>query len=451
MKKINKVLFPALLCLCAAFSVQAQQDAFLEDPKYGNTPEERRETVVTIQYFVNAARGERYDDAFNYLRQLLEKAPQSSENIYYLGIPMYKTKFAEAKSSEERKAILDTISTLYELRLQHFGEHPERGTAYILKNYAADIYSLTPEDKETIYGLYERAVLAVGDNPDLSLISNFLALAYNDYNLENIETDKFLGVYELLSSALDKSTDPNAASIRQNLDNALVSSGAADCDEIEKIYRPQYEKDPDNLDLIKKIVGMMNRSKCSSDFLLSMTEKYYEKEPSAQTALYLADAFDARGEGAKATQYLQLAIDNETDITAKSNLLVRLGAISLSQNNYRQAADYARQAISVNSENGWGHFILAQAYSGAVNSLCTDDFSKRAAYWLIVDVLNQAARRFPAGDPQLRTINSYIGNYSSYFPDSEALFFSSNNLQEGSSYTVNCGWISGQTTVRAKK
>ncbi|MCC8088484.1 MAG: hypothetical protein LIO79_04370 [Rikenellaceae bacterium] len=449
MKKINKILLSVLFFLCAIMPVNAQDDP-LQDPKYGGNPDERRENIILIQYFTRAVRGEMFDEALVHLRELINRAPQSSENLYYSGITIYKNKFKEAGSAEEKAAILDTIRLLYDLRLEHFSDHPERGRGYILKNLAADLYTLNPDDTKTLYSVYEQAIKEAGADVDMTLLSNFQSIVYDDYtNLEKIGTEEFLNAYDVISSALDISTDPGKEAVRTNLDNMLVQSGAANCDVVEEIYKERYESNPEDIDLIKKIVALMNRYKCGSPFQLLVTEKYYQLEPSSNTAMYLSDAFDAQGDKAKAAQYLQLAIDTETDITAKSNLVVKSAATALNDNNYRQAADFARQAISINSENGYAYIILAQAYSGGVNSQCSDDFSKQAAHWLIVDVLNQAARRLPSGDPQLRSVNSLIGNYSTYFPNSEELFFK--DIKEGSSYTVSCGWINGQTTVRARK
>ena len=68
--------------------------------------------------------------------------------------------------------------------------------------------------------------------------------------------------------------------------------------------------------------------------------------------------------------------------------------------------------------------------------------------WLAVDNLSRARQLLPADDPQQAQISSMIANYSANFPKSEETFM--RGLNPGDSYTVNCGWISGRTTVRER-
>ena len=52
-------------------------------------------------------------------------------------------------------------------------------------------------------------------------------------------------------------------------------------------------------------------------------------------------------------------------------------------------------------------------------------------------------------EAQQEICNTLLATYRNYFPKQADCFF--RGLQEGDAYTVNCGWVSGSTTVRPVK
>ena len=60
---MKKIMYKAALLIVSAMSVSyaAQAQAYLQDPKYGNTPEERKENVLRINYFNDAYKNKNYN------------------------------------------------------------------------------------------------------------------------------------------------------------------------------------------------------------------------------------------------------------------------------------------------------------------------------------------------------------------------------------------------------
>ena len=57
---------------------------------------------------------------------------------------------------------------------------------------------------------------------------------------------------------------------------------------------------------------------------------------------------------------------------------------------------------------------------------------------------------YPAqGVGQIESIDQQIAGYRAAFPSNEEAFF--RGLENGQGYTVNCGWVSGRTTVRLNR
>ncbi len=68
----------------------------------------------------------------------------------------------------------------------------------------------------------------------------------------------------------------------------------------------------------------MSRAKCDGDFYFSIAEKYYTVKPSSETAMFLAQAFQSKGDYTKAMKYLNEALAVETDPAERQLLLVRM-------------------------------------------------------------------------------------------------------------------------------
>ena len=65
--------------------------------------------------------------------------------------------------------------------------------------------------------------------------------------------------------------------------------------------------------MLAQAVALMSRAKCDGDFYFSIAEKYYTVKPSSETAMFLAQAFQSKGDYTKAMKYLNEALAVETD------------------------------------------------------------------------------------------------------------------------------------------
>ncbi len=441
MKNAKKILVLAALW-AVAFGAMAQNPA--DDPKYGATPEERQKTILDINLLRDAYEMKNYAAALGYIYDLIEKAPKSTVNIYVRGANIYKTKIMQAKTPAERKALVDSLMYIYDQRLENFGDSPTQGRVYILTQKAGDYLNFQSVDRETIRKFFNDAIEAAeGQDPNLN--NNFFKVLVDDYAADLIETDVLMDEFERLSDYFSASSDPKMAEGLKTLEAMLVASGAADCDKLEEVYKPQYEADPNNVELMQKIVNMMGRAQCSSDFMLLVTENLYKVAPEPQTGVFLATIFEQKEDFEKSLFYWQESINNEPDPKEKVGYIMRAATSALAASNYRQAASFAREALNIESENGTAYMILGQAYGAGAGSSCSD-FERKAAFWLAVDNL-QRARGLLSGDAaQTETLNTMINRFSANFPSSEDTFFL--GLNKGDAYTVNCGWIAGRTTVR---
>ncbi len=440
MKKV--ILKSIVLCAAVVAAVSASAQSWKEDPKYGSSPEEREQNVKILNFFNDAWNAKNYDDAGKYLAHLLKNAPKSTANLYVRGATLYKNKINRAKTEEEKKVYIDSLMMIYDMRMEHFGSHKTKGAAYISCAKAVDYAAVNPQDREGVRRMYQEAIAVNGPALPTDVAVKYFNELVTDYGSDLIEAETILNEYEHLAPLFEAA---GAEADKDTFDKLFASSGAANCDNLETLFDSKFKANPDDKDLVTKAYVLMSKAGCSSDLYLAIAEKYYEQNPSSGVAINLASQFEARNDFGKALKYLNEALETEENPVAKSNLYVRIAASELGAKHAPASATAARQAISLNPDNGFAYYFLALAYADGASSC--QGFASQTVYWLVYDYLMDA-RRLMTDQSQIENIDSMLSGYRKSFPSEEDCFF--NGCTVGSSYNVKCGWVSGTTTVKSR-
>lgn len=444
MKKIFcKLTLVFTVLAIASTGVYAQQN-FGE--KWGPTPEKQKENVTHFNFYRDAYNNNDYDEALKYLPGLIENAPRGSQNTYVYAINIYKDKILKATSLADKKEFVGKLMELYDYRVTYFGDDANRGKGYILALKADDYATYNPADRENVVKYYKDAVDANGDKVDTELVNRYFSELTNDYLDDLVESDDYLEEYDRLEAVMNLPANADKTQDRNTFEALFIKSGAANCENLEKMFAPRVAENPTDIALLEKAAGLLARGNCKGDFYFDVAEKLYEANPSSNTAMILAAGYEERKDYAKSLQYLNAALANETDPELKVNLAIRIAASELGAGNSRSAADFARQAISLSSDNGYAYYILAQTYAVGA-SQCTE-FNRQSVYWLAYDTLLTAKRLLAGDESQVGDLDSQLARFRANFPTKEECFW--RELKEGASYHVSCGWISGSTTVRPR-
>lgn len=440
------VFFKLTLVLAFAFSagnVFAQEEF---GPEWGENAsgEERRQNVLKFNFYKDAYDNQRYDEALNYYRELSDKAPKSRNNLYVYAINIYKNKIQRSRDISQRNAYVDTLMTVYDMRMTYFGDDNRYGVPYITKQKAKDYLVFRPGDRAGVRKVFQEAITANQAAPDLDFINIYFKELTDDFlNLE-IETDFYIAEYEKLDAVMN-AAGPEAGEARKTFDALVVSSKALDCEGLERIYKEKLAAHPNDKDQYAKAFSLMMQQGCNSSFFFEVAEKYFELDPSASTAIMIAKAFEKQGDQRKAITYLVAAADNEKDPIEKAKLLVETAGMELTAGNAQSAANHAKQASSYDPDNGYAYIFLAQAYVVGASS-CQDAFDRQSVYWLAYDLVQRSRRIFADSPSDLKNADELLAQFRSAFPAKEELFF--RGLTEGARYEVKCNWITGSTTVK---
>ncbi len=443
--KSVKFLLSAAFALVAA-AAMAQDFSSPEYAKWGDTPEERERNILNSNFLKESCDNRDYNAAAHYLKELIDHCPHVQESIYQRGANVYKNKINRAKSLAEKNMYVDSLMLMYDLRAQYFGDHPKRGLPYILDQKAREVLRYKPNDRAAIRAAFRAAIEAGGDNTDPETLVAYFSNLCEDYkNTDEVMPDEIIAEYDRLTPIFEK--NPEASEYKSQFDAAFGLSGAASCENLEKLFKGKLEANPDDEALLSQAVSLMSRAKCDGDFYFSLAEKYYTVKPSSETAMFLAQAFQNKGDYAKATKYLKEALDVEQDPAERQKLFVRIALVELVANNITNAASAAREARDLNPEDGIPYFVLGQCYG--ISAANCGGFAGQATFWAAYDTMAKAVELLQNDPDYLQTAKTSLSAFRSRFPTSEECFF--NELKEGSRYTVNCGTAAGvQTVVRAR-
>jgi tetratricopeptide (TPR) repeat protein len=223
-------------------------------------------------------------------------------------------------------------------------------------------------------------------------------------------------------------------------------SGAASCENLQKIFEPKIAAAPADEALLSKVYQLLAKANCESDFFLSVAEAYYAVKPQSSIAMLLAQIYQGKKNFDKAKLYLREALANETVAEEREKLLVRIGILEMTANNYAVAIKSFNESINIDEtdDDGLALYFLAQCYVASSKD-CGSELSKHAIYWVGYDFLQKALPLLEVTDASLaENAKKLAASYRSVFPTAEECFFA--ELKEGSSYTINCGAAKGLTT-----
>ncbi len=434
-----------LMALALAFVVPVSAQEQQWGPEWGEDPDGRTANVEAFNLYNAAVQRDDWGMAAANLQKLLKNAPTAHPAIYSLAITMYNKRAEAASDPAEKLMMADSLMLMYDKFFELYPDVPQ--APQMQQNRAAYIRQYYSHDSERVLEAFRKGAEAAGEKMPSLLVGYFneLTAAYKN---NGITADEYLTEYDRLSTQLAAA---NATEQQGQLEGLFVNSGAADCNNIENVYGALIEADPENTTLLNRTIALLNRADCKSDFYMSVAEKLYKVAPTAMIARIIAASYKSKGDTSTASKFIDEAIALATTPEEKAEVLLGVASDELFAQNYRNAYNRAHEIAQINPQNATAHYLMALA-TGSGAAGCSDAMAKRSVYWLAYDRMLEA-RRLATADPNtkpemLREMGDRIAQFAAAFPTAEELFLQ--GIQEGSAYTVNCGWVSGRTTVRRR-
>ncbi len=431
--------------------------AMAQLPDWGCSEEVQQQMLEPVSLYQDAinqfksTKDQRWlEEAYPYWQQIVANCPKQSKNLYTNGTNIMRVKIAKAKDQAERDALIDELMHMYDVRIATYGEGP-KWTAKkaleleeILKEQGLDRY----------YPLYDQAVRMEGDL-EAGYLVKYMEATINYVRAGKAEPTLVVDNYDIASEKLDAELDKyvelndsvKATEIRGYIAGVEAAfSPYANCEQLVEIYGKKFEADPENIDLLKKITGILKKKRCiDTQLFFSATENLYRLEPNPATAMLMGQICFSKKQYNEAIQYLR---DAAKELTGKDKYMayLYLGHSYNRINSYSAARSAYLSAAEADRTKGEPYRYIAQLYASSSGSASDDNMGGRSAYWAAVDKL-QRSKAVDNSEENVKECNALIGRYSAHFPKTAEAFML--NLVNGESFRVP-GWIGESTIVRTR-
>jgi hypothetical protein len=437
-----------LTILIVTGSISAFGQKGVEDGSKFGKGEDSIRCVRNLSLYAEYYRQKSYDDALPYWRIVFAECPKAYFNLYIHGNKMYELLAEKADNEEQKFVYLDSMMLIYDQRIKYFGQEGK-----VLGRKGIDWLSMrknTVEDIKIGYDYIQRSIDMQKNKSENAVLALFMRSSDILFKAGELSQEKMIQNYATASQIADYkiSKKPESADfqrLKESIDGIFSQSGAATCEALIKLFQPKYDHNPEDKELLTKIVRFLAGTGCKdSDLYFHASTSLYKIEPSAKSAYFLAEMNVDRANYEKASVLYKQAIELETNSKEKARYYMKLGDITYHKlGNNSLSRTFARKAAELDPESGHPYLLVGAIYAGS-EPCGDDDIAKKALYWIAVDQFAKAKQV----DNELADIaNKSIVAFSQHFPDTETVFF--HGLKEGDRYTVGC-WINETTIIRTR-
>ena len=461
MKKLGIIA----VALTVAMSAVAQNVEVKDNPRYGNTPEERIEVAEKMNIYTGFYKSQDYKEAYEQgWKDVFEKAPLASVNTYNYGVKILRSLYNDARkeqNAEKMAQYSEELFKVYEQRLQYLEQLNAQSTKVkatpgeIWGQYGHDYRSYNPRVQVSrAYELLRKAVdMGKGESQyyvleDLMKVSSqrYKNKKDNDEYREALIQDYldcagYIDEY-IANSATEQTLEP-AKKTKENIDVIFIESGVADCETLQGIYAPKIEDKKDDLEYLTKVVKIMSLFKCeSSDAYFAAAEYAHNIQPTAQTAISLGNLYIKQREDMdKALEYYNQALELDQDNLSQADTYYKISTIYYSRKKYDNSRSALQKCIAKNPNKGDAYIQMALLYA-ANYEWSNESALNLCAFFAVLDKLEQAKKVDPS---VAEKANSLIKKYKESTPKAEDLFML--GYKAGDQLEIK-GWINETVTIR---
>lgn len=431
------------------FLLTAQTATVVKDPS--NLPSscfplKGKDSMETLRNFATLQESYQFKyfdhEAYNAFSYVYRNAPCAYKSLYQMAPKLFDAQIAQAKTSDHKRLLIDTLLMVLESKYQYFGDegYPNRGTrAYYIGFYR-------PERNAEALMLY-RQYFSGAELSDPYYLKDNLKIAISQLNKKQYDKEHLISLYtdlnKICSTRIQNNTDTAAIRNWKNTQQlmARMMTPYLKCADIDKMVNLRLNQNPGNDTIVREALALYQLANCgnTSSTYIKCLEKDYSKSKTAETALLLADYFRKKKNLTQAGKYYLQAVELTKNTYAKSSIFSSAAEMYVGNKN-SVALMYCGNALSLDPDNGRAYYIKGLVL---YQMRCGNEFDKAMAACLSVDLFNRAIEAEPSLSKE---VTPRITQYKQYYPlKSKAFFY---NLKDGDSYTIKC--MGQTTTVRTR-
>jgi len=435
---------------------------------------QNEQDLETLSIFSELVKSKNYSAAYTPWMELRNRNPKFNKAIFIYGERILKYKIDNSEGDEKISFLSDMLK-LWEERKSVFPNITPSG-AYMAKacQLKYENRKILNKSKETLYDAFDTAYTTDSKtftNP--KSLYTYFSLMVDLYDSEVKTAQQLFSKYDDISEKiefevknytnkrnayLDEDGEVKAMSskdarklksynsylsaydkIAGSIDTKL--GARANCENLIPLYSKDFEEFKNDGVWLQRAMNRMYAKECNDDPLfVKIVEQKNTLEPNADTAFYLGILKDKVGKSSEALSYYNQAVDLESDNFEKSKILYKIATNFKKKGRYSQARTYFMKALKANPSMGRAHLAIAAMYAKSANDCGTDNFSKRAVYWLAAKEAAKAGRIDPT---MKKNAAKSIANYEAKAPTKSEIFSSG---RAGQVIKVEC-WIQRSVTV----
>ncbi len=471
-----------LLAFFAFAAIAANAQNGVSNPYRFGQGEDSVRCIQSISIMNTNVKNKEYKIAYNAWKILFDEFPVARVDTYTNGIKILNDFIANEADPQKKEEYINELMSVYDQQIKYLDQlqaltKTKLSEGQILGRKAIDYIKYRKDaPAEEVYDMLARSVaLEQGKSEYVvtELFMKYSGLKYkNDPSHGEQIIEDYLNASVYIVDVLDKYHDNIEACLKKyqeegdpkdsinagkyskmidasrvaksNIDAYFINSGAASCEDLDRIYAPLIEENKDNIEYLNKVITVMAMLKCTNqDAYLAASEYAFEIDPNptSKAAMGCGYRYFKRGDIDKAMEYFDRAIELEASVTNKSELCYKVADIYYNLSKYGKARSYAQKALALNSKYGAPHILIAQCYAATPN-WSEDNTLNNCTYYLCLDRLERAKNVDPSVK---READKLIASYKKYTPSNEELFMK--GYKTGEKVTIG-GWINETTTIR---
>jgi hypothetical protein len=460
-----------LLAIAISFSMQAQE--------FKTWVGSELEDDITDAHSVyrQALKAQDWDVAFENWQKAYELAPAADgkRDYHFMdGVKLYIHKYKNEADEAKKKEYVDIINRLYDEAIKAYevraikpsscGDNDDcyvQKMGYILSKKGFNMFYTLNVPYSQNLEVYDEAIEKAGNSLEYTAFDPIFTMLTYLFEKGQLTRDQVLDYYNRLEEIAMYNIENNQR-LGTYYDQAWKAGKAKlnpieadifDCDYFKPIYKELYEDNPDDMEQLKNIVGLLKKRGCDpEDPLLVKYEtkwKAYAEKVNAErmaefeannpsfAAKKLYDEGDFRG----AIEKYNEAIEQETEPEKKASYLFSKASIQFRKlKQYSTARSTAYEAAKLRPNWGRPYMLIGDMYGSSARR-CGDDWNQRLAIIAAMDKYKYAR----SIDPEVASeAGERIARYRNSLPALSDGHM--RGVKEGAKQKVSC-WINENVVV----
>jgi hypothetical protein len=425
-----------------------------------------------------AIKSEDWALAFENWQKAYELAPAADgkRDYHFIdGVKIYINKFQNETDAAKKEEYKTTIDRLYDEAIAAYEDgsvvptkcvgKPEciqSKIGYVYGRKAYDMfYTLNSPYSKNLESL-NKAIELSGNDVEYTVFDPLASIVVYQFQKGKIEKEKAVEYFQQMEGIAEYNLENNerlGAYYDQAWKAAQTKFGPIeteifDCDYFKPKYKALYDADPENMDQLKNLVGLLKKRGCAADdpLLVELDGKwktYAATTNAARKAEFEANnpailakkAYDA-GDYAGAVSKYNEAINAETDPSKKAGYMFSKASIQGRKlKKYSDARKTALAAAKLRPNYGRPYMLIGDLYATSARN-CGDSWNQRLAIIAAIDKYNYAKSIDPTVAEEA---GKKASKYRSSLPDSNEGFM--RGVKKGDTEKVGC-WIGENVKVR---